>query len=924
VVETSADDDPCWPDKATSQSWHGEGRPAGSWLADAADVTAAAGISGAGVGDYYFDAGSQLLRELTNVGTPAADTIYRGGKAKMPRTPILVPQSGGAQDNLVIFDGDVAAGNPLPAWMVFDADTSADDVMRDLGVLMARMSNGWLVCALFNQGGVVLVHFPSDQAWRYDASGLHLYNGTISERNDAKGWTTIRTSAAYQMPSDAVRAVALYVDPIAPADSRTGMRRPVIACPTAAGLAVIREDGTVTSTGSIRDHSSAVFLADGTLVSGDDLGRIIVATPPEWRASSFAGSVHDYGSNYDVDAMAALAGSKFAIYEQNTPGLRVIDAAGVDESRFDDAILASDYALPPFRRSALALALSSTETADLVADAVVNDDFTSYADQAAADAVWTRTDAAVTFDAANDEYDIDGTQGTNVGITKTITTVVGQTYTVQGYVGALSAGAAYVQIAGVTSGAMVGAAPGTSRMQFTATATSYTLRFYGNASFVGTLNRIDVDLAETDRSGNDAGPIAYGTLTRSAVATGAKITAFSGFSVSNYLEHASDHFDPGTGDWSITRAVKGLGDYDNIVDYATYSGGYTGPIIRLYVNASGLPGLLISDDGQASFDQAQGSVADVLSGSEWHVVSGIRRSSTIELWIDGRLVDSSSIANATTSLSGGVATHGISRPLGSAQAAEGQISSIMLDANYAPTAEQIREQHAILRAWHSEDADPTLLSDTVDALAYDDERDLLYVAGPSGTTVLHGSTLTRDTTYTSSDANLTSDDHNAVAGGGGISVIASANEVRFSLPALALRDKLLSARRIARDGIGVQRAATTDATPTVIAAVHVAEGEARTFQAFVTAQEAGDPGSGTEHLLARVDFSLRRPIGGNVEVLGTPTVTIIDETTGSMDVTLAADTSNQLGELTGTGVASTDLVWETEIRVVHEHSGRAA
>jgi len=125
-------------------------------------------------------------------------------------------------------------------------------------------------------------------------------------------------------------------------------------------------------------------------------------------------------------------------------------------------------------------------------------------------------------------------------------------------------------------------------------------------------------------------------------------------------------------------------------------------------------------------------------------------------------------------------------------------------------------------------------------------------------------------------------------------------------------------------GTAVQRAAPTDATPTVVAAVHMAEGEVRTFEALIRAEEAGDPGSSNESAQYRVTFSARRPINGNIELLGTPTVTVDHEVTSSQDLTIAANTTDQLIELTGTGVASTDLVWTTEIRAVGDLVGRAA
>jgi len=50
------------------------------------------------------------------------------------------------------------------------------------------------------------------------------------------------------------------------------------------------------------------------------------------------------------------------------------------------------------------------------------------------------------------------------------------------------------------------------------------------------IDNISVKLADADRSVNNNGLIVNGTVTRTPVATGADLVAYSGFSSSNYLE----------------------------------------------------------------------------------------------------------------------------------------------------------------------------------------------------------------------------------------------------------------------------------------------------------------------------------------------------------------------------------------------------
>ena len=51
------------------------------------------------------------------------------------------------------------------------------------------------------------------------------------------------------------------------------------------------------------------------------------------------------------------------------------------------------------------------------------------------------------------------------------------------------------------------------------------------------IDNISVRLAEEDRSVNNNGLQVFGTVTKTAVATGAELVAYSGFYYSNYLLH---------------------------------------------------------------------------------------------------------------------------------------------------------------------------------------------------------------------------------------------------------------------------------------------------------------------------------------------------------------------------------------------------
>lgn len=905
VYDTSKDSDGgAWRDRATWQGWYSEARPSGAWLGSHADVAAAVAAPGA-IGDYYWDVGAQQLREITATGTPAAKTIYRGSKAKFPATVIIVkkPGSSGIPVSILIDADDPS----LPVWMIYVGGfTQMIGIIN--GALSVAARNGVMVTGA-TDFDLHITSFLLDKSGRYGTATIGGdYLGTIAERNDGKNFGADDRDL---LPSRVINAVALYVDPLAPIDPQTGLPRPVIACATAGGVSVILEDGTVRSSVSTAAWSSLCFGPSGDLFM-QTVNIIDLVQASQWRQATFNAASGGFRLDDPTVALgsgrALSAGSKVVSAVANAggkPGLGIYTPIS-RKSRSLIAHLHSDYAVPPRSFTETALALSSTDTADLVGATPLDDDFTGYADQAAAEAAgYSVTSAAITFDAANDQWDFNNTVVGGVSITKP--TVVGATYEISAVLDARTAGFAYLRVDGTN---LVSATTvGTIKSTFVATSTSTILTLWGSDIFAGSIGGpFRVRRIEPDRSGKNNGPIAYGTLTRAPVAAGAKLTALKGFTTEgNNLDvsHVAA-LGWGTGDFSYTFLAEVTDGVDNyFVEQWTAS---TANQIAVLKNSGNKIYTLVRDGGVNS---EGASTVEARTG--FHAVSLVRRSGVIETWLDGRIIFSAAagqdIAAPTQAKLG-------ARVTGSGLGVTGLAHASI--AAYAPTAEQIKEQHRVLAEWHKPDADPTLLSDTVDALGYDEDTDLLYVSGPAGTTVLHGSTLTRDTTLTSTDAHLTSSDHNAVAGGSGIFALASANEVRFSLPALALRDRLL--RRASLMGMrgtdAVQTAATTDATPTVIAAGSIQPGETRTYLVSVAAQEAGDPAVGSEHLLASFDFSVRRPINGNVEILGTPTIKTTDKTTGTMAVSLAADTTNQLWEISGTGVAATDLVWVTEVRVV--------
>ena len=87
------------------------------------------------------------------------------------------------------------------------------------------------------------------------------------------------------------------------------------------------------------------------------------------------------------------------------------------------------------------------------------------------------------------------------------------------------------------AGAGATASAGLHSITFTATATTMYLHWNGYVTTSTiTLNSVSVRLADQDRSVNNNGLQVFGTVTKTAVATGAELVSYGGFSATNFLE----------------------------------------------------------------------------------------------------------------------------------------------------------------------------------------------------------------------------------------------------------------------------------------------------------------------------------------------------------------------------------------------------
>ena len=273
----------------------------------------------------------------------------------------------------------------------------------------------------------------------------------------------------------------------------------------------------------------------------------------------------------------------------------------------------------------------------------------------------------------------------------------------------------------------------------TFTATQSTLYFIIRVNGVSgnylEVDDISVRLAEEDRSVNDNGLAVYGTITKSAVATGADLVAYSPSSNTSYLEQPyNSGLDYGTGDmyysmWVYANSSDSFSGNTYIFERSSVSDSSnrriearmtTSTRLEIYANGQTL-------DNNVSVPANSWYKLDILrrGGEAFVYINGEYRSSTTGGAATGSLTDTS--AKLVIGNRAYFATRQYGFPSNS------KIALFRTGAG-APSAEQVKKMYEDEKHLFQENAKCTLYgsSDAVTALAYDEVTDQLHVGTSSG------------------------------------------------------------------------------------------------------------------------------------------------------------------------------------------------
>ena len=693
----------------------------------------------------------------------------RGARKEFPAVAVIVAEN----DILTIYDGD----DPnLPMWMVFEAGGANGNNMigrTNENTNCVSMLNG-LMCVGRTSFGFHMINFIADRA-RFKEAGYDTpYVAPIgTNRNGGNAWFQSPNNEGNDLVNDLVNDVAMTVLPNAPIDASTGLPVPTIAVATAGGTNIINHDGSVTqgyqtiATENVDLHPDG-FMTDG--ISGatnDSFSFYKIGTIARLASYGHRPNVHNITTFLNEGTGECLfegSGNKIAI-AQSLGLLRIEETYPESFTPGNDALsfglhnrTTSSYNTGWMHGAIKGAYLTDTNDTNLTSTNLVsNGTFDSNTSG------WSAVGAAqITHDSGR--LKITSTSG-NSNAYATVTCVVGERYYFQAdFLGHISFHLSTQGDAGNDVGYIPYVNYGSSTTKFlffTATQTTmYLVPYAIGTNNVGYVDNVICHLADHDRSANGAkyatfsgiaglssGLKVVGTVTKSAVATGAELVSYGPFSTSNRLRqpYNSDlNFE--ANDFSVmfwmyntgTNIHQTLVGRDNrefsvdILDNSSYNRRF-----RIYA--------FDSSNSLQTFD----SNDDPFPLNTWsHVCVNYTGGNTVSIYVNGVLDKTGSLNYDIDDTSNGL-NIGCRNTGGTyAHAADGTQLALVRIAGSAPSAEQVKKIYNDEKCLYHENAKCTLhgTSDSVTALAFDDTNDVLHIGTSSGRSEFRGLNRINNTT----------------------------------------------------------------------------------------------------------------------------------------------------------------------------------
>ena len=719
------------------------------------------------------------------------NTSTRGSRKEFPAVAVIV--SDVSTDKVTIYDGD---DPDLPMWMVISGANPRGILgwaTTNITSIKVTALNGILVLGT-NDSGTIFKFVEDFVEIMYSSANYQIKTSrTIAGRNDTPSYDTVSGTASrvFVIVNYIINDVAMTVLPNAPIDSATGLPVPTIAVATNGGVSVIKDDGNVVSKTTTQLNSNTLntsyyhknidingenAIVNYEYAGGGGHGQLMVATLNDLTVLRRYG--RDYTNTTSSHPYFQPIGSRHRhfpkqIYKNNYIFTREQNDSAVNGA--SDGILtiyedqtapsnglinriSSSYNTGWMHGDIKGAFLSDTDATNVTAtDLTTNGSFTTDSDWTKGEQ-WTISGGSASItDSPNRTTDSLLTQSIS-GLQEGKSYIATVTWSTSTGDFDLTLGGSATRIYSIAS---TYGASGTRTFNITAASSDTLFGIVANQHLVGSFDSISLKLAEQDRSVNNKGLEVFGTVTKSAVATGAELVAYSGFTASNYLRHTTtiNYGNAATitmGGWSKITAAAVDANYHYLCSVKSGSE-VLGLSIHIDQGGSNAGKPYFYDVTNSSL-QSDGPRVD---DNQWHHILGVLDGGSKKIYIDGELIVSATVTGINLSAVditnvGHYVSAGNNTP---SYNHGGYLALIKFSAS-APTAEQVKKMYEDEKMFFQENAKCTLYgsSDDVTTLGYDEDTELLHVGTSAGRSDFQGLRRINNTTTAVTTAISASDE----------------------------------------------------------------------------------------------------------------------------------------------------------------------
>ena len=727
------------------------------------------------------------------------NTATRGSRREFPAVAVIVAES----QKLTIYDGD---DPDLPMWMVFNRGLDANPTMwwdgNNANAATAITAlNGLLMLSTTSAGsygadfiGERWIYFYNGQTnsgFRHNGGGLKYRNSAVSSR------TVIEQFSGYALSSNH-RDVAMTVLPNAHIDNVTQLPRPTILIGQNGGLSIIKDDYTVLGrvatwvngggvwevqfdekhggywystayyaetngsypnhglsvayesnlnetnelVNSAANHQTKINLSQGTAATNLPGGYWNANHIPDFWFISSNGNAN--GGKVTFTNQGKYFGTQY--------GLTLFDGAyetiGSTTRSSLGCYINSEYNTGWMHGDIKGAFLSDTTVESLTANTNLATNATQYGNDRLTSETYDDGDTSwqmVDNTGNPNGYVMIQLNGLTVGQSYIISVTFDNNNTLDaGYEHRIDHNSGNSGSTNFTHWNKTNASSETLTGVFTAqTVNSEYFILYVKTITVNVSNFIVRAVDDEDRSVNNKGLQVFGTVTKSAVATGAELVAYSGWSTSNYLEQPyNSDLNFGADDFSIQCWIynNASGDYQCILDRCVNGGNN-----RIYFGL---------DNAEKIYFYTAATNSSYLTGNTtvpvgtWsHICVNRRSSGTIEMYLNGILDKSQNLSVRDVTNTSATTKIGDNNVTSPSDPLLSPIALLRISAS-APSPEQIKKIYEDEKVLFQENAACTLYgsSDAVTALAYDEVTERLHVGTSSGRSEFQGLRRINNTT----------------------------------------------------------------------------------------------------------------------------------------------------------------------------------